>query len=50
MFVFRVAAAFIFLSAAPRNTEEVGAGVAQSLALYVEWHGLGARLALPERW
>lgn len=50
MFVFIVAAAFVFLSGTPRNTEEVGDAVAQSLALYVEWHGLGARLALLKRW
>lgn len=47
VFVFNTATAFIFLTGTP---EEVGDGVAQSLALYIEWHGLGAHLALQQRW
>lgn len=50
VFVFDMATAFIFLTGTPRNTEEVGDGVAQSLALCIEWHGLGAHLALQQRW
>lgn len=50
VFVFNMATTFIFLPGTPRNTEDLGDGVAQSLALYIEWHGLGARLALQQRW
>lgn len=50
VFVFNMATTFIFLPGTPRNTEDLGDGVAQSLALYIEWHGLGAHLALQQRW
>lgn len=49
-FVFNVANRFIFVSETPRCLEEMGDGVPLSHTLFSEWHGLGAHLALPERW
>lgn len=49
-FVFNVAIWFIFVTGTPRSMEEMGDGMPLSHTLYSKWHGLGAHLALWERW